>query len=263
MRSVESLAALTAKVLGMTRSASANSLMASCSREPMLRAKSSRCMARAASTAPPPQTTLLDSRTRLTMHMASCRERCTSSSMNSLAPRRTSEVERAVLQPRTKSSSWSPTRSSTTSSASPSEAGSTDSPPSRSAMLGSTMAPVATAMRLMSPAETRRTPMQPASMRYFWQRSSIPRVVRMTLAPAEMSFSIFSLVMSSSRWRMASSFLGSVTTICTPSCMRCFCRGKSMQAMRAPLMWEGMAVLERVLLRAMPGTTVDSRDERP
>lgn len=49
-----SLAALTARVLGIARSASAYSAMASCSREPSVSAKFSRAMERAASTAPPP-----------------------------------------------------------------------------------------------------------------------------------------------------------------------------------------------------------------
>ena len=48
------LPALTASVLGMTSSASANSAMASCSRLPSVLANDSRYMASAASTAPPP-----------------------------------------------------------------------------------------------------------------------------------------------------------------------------------------------------------------
>mmetsp|Transcript_8481 Transcript_8481/g.20860 ORF Transcript_8481/g.20860 Transcript_8481/m.20860 type:complete len:278 (+) Transcript_8481:70-903(+) len=53
-RSVASSAALMASCFGMTCRASANSAIASCSREPSVRAKSSRYMASAVSTAPPP-----------------------------------------------------------------------------------------------------------------------------------------------------------------------------------------------------------------
>ena len=54
MRSVASLAALTASVLGMIKRALANSAIASCSLESRVVAKVSRKMDRAASTAPPP-----------------------------------------------------------------------------------------------------------------------------------------------------------------------------------------------------------------
>jgi len=59
------LAAFIAKVFGITRSASENSAMASCSRVPKVLAKSSRKTERATSTAPPPATSEFDSRTRL------------------------------------------------------------------------------------------------------------------------------------------------------------------------------------------------------
>lgn len=54
MRSVASLAALTARVLGIISRAFANSAMASCSLESSVVAKDSRKQKRAASTAPPP-----------------------------------------------------------------------------------------------------------------------------------------------------------------------------------------------------------------
>ena len=54
MRSVASFAALTASVLGMIKSAFANSAMASCSLESRVVAKVSKKMESAASTAPPP-----------------------------------------------------------------------------------------------------------------------------------------------------------------------------------------------------------------
>ena len=50
-------------------------------------AKFSRYMDSAASTAPPPITTVLDSSTRRTTHSASCMERSISSHMKSFAPR--------------------------------------------------------------------------------------------------------------------------------------------------------------------------------
>ena len=57
-------------------------------------AKFSKYMESAASTAPPPITTVLDSSTRLTTQSASCTERSISSHMKSLAPR--SMIDAAV-----------------------------------------------------------------------------------------------------------------------------------------------------------------------
>lgn len=51
----------------------------------------------AASTAPPPGTTVLDSRTRLTTHSASWIDRSISSTMKSLAPRRTMDAADLAL----------------------------------------------------------------------------------------------------------------------------------------------------------------------
>ena len=58
-------------------------------------AKFSRYIDKAASTAPPPGTTDLDSRTRLTTHRASCTERSISFTIKSLAPRNI--IDAAVL----------------------------------------------------------------------------------------------------------------------------------------------------------------------
>ena len=63
------------------QSASANSAMASCSRDPSVVASISRYTDSAASTAPPPATTFSLSSARFTMHSASCSDRSTSSSM--------------------------------------------------------------------------------------------------------------------------------------------------------------------------------------
>ena len=69
--SVESLAALTARVLGITFKASPNSEMASCSLLLYDLQNWSRWMLRAMSTAPPPGTTFPDSRVRLATQIES------------------------------------------------------------------------------------------------------------------------------------------------------------------------------------------------
>ena len=58
--------------------------------------------------------------------------------------------------------------------------------------------PVAFAIRLRSIFLHRRTAIVPLSTKYFRQRSSMPPVVRITLAPADRIFWIRSLVMSAS-----------------------------------------------------------------
>ena len=58
--------------------------------------------------------------------------------------------------------------------------------------------PVALAILLRSSFLHLRTAIAPASTKYFMHRSSIPPVVRMTLAPAARIFSILSFVMSAS-----------------------------------------------------------------
>ena len=58
--------------------------------------------------------------------------------------------------------------------------------------------PVALAIRFKSVFLQRLTAMAPASMKYFKHKSSIPPVVRTTLAPAFKIFLMVSLVMSDS-----------------------------------------------------------------
>ena len=74
MSSVASLAALTASVLGTMLSASLNSAIAICYFVSKDRANCSRWMLFATSTAPPPATTLPDSRVRFATQMASCKD---------------------------------------------------------------------------------------------------------------------------------------------------------------------------------------------
>lgn len=74
MSSVASLAALTARVLGMMFSASLNSAIAICSLVSKDLANCSRWMLTATSTAPPPATTLPDSRVRFATQMESWRD---------------------------------------------------------------------------------------------------------------------------------------------------------------------------------------------
>mmetsp|Transcript_20965 Transcript_20965/g.83573 ORF Transcript_20965/g.83573 Transcript_20965/m.83573 type:complete len:274 (+) Transcript_20965:291-1112(+) len=100
-RSIASHAALTARVRGMTRSASAKSATASCSRVPSECAKLSKKTLSAASTAPPPATTAADSRTRLTTMRTSWSARSSSSRWNSFAPRSTTVHALALAVPRT------------------------------------------------------------------------------------------------------------------------------------------------------------------
>lgn len=67
---------------------------------------------------------------------------------------------------------------------------------------GHGLPPVALAMRFRSFFSTRRTAMAPASTKYFRHMSSIPPVVRTTVAPANRIFWMRSLVMSDSlKWR--------------------------------------------------------------
>mmetsp|Transcript_12063 Transcript_12063/g.36342 ORF Transcript_12063/g.36342 Transcript_12063/m.36342 type:complete len:420 (+) Transcript_12063:126-1385(+) len=252
-RSMASLAALTARVRGMTRRASAKSATASCSREPREWAKSSRKTESAASTAPPPATTAADSRTRLTTIRTSWRARSISSRWNSLAPRSTMVVALAEAQPRTYSISPSPTRSSTTSSASPRVAGSTVSLPSTSARVTTTEPPVARARRVKSSFLTRLAAMAPASTKYFKHASSMPFVVSTTFAPAARIFSILSLVMSISLWRTPSTSWTPTSTV-TPVCTRCRCSGKSSNAIFAFVTTEGMPCAALAVFNAKPST---------
>mmetsp|Transcript_22198 Transcript_22198/g.74684 ORF Transcript_22198/g.74684 Transcript_22198/m.74684 type:complete len:317 (-) Transcript_22198:692-1642(-) len=249
-RSVASCAPLMASCFGMTRSASAKAATASCSRVPSVSAKVSRYTLRAVSTAPPPGTTELDSRTRLTTHWASCRERSTSERRCSLAPRSSTEHALDILPPLTTMKSSSPTRCSPHASACPRLAGSTASSPSMLARVVSTVPPVSLAMRRRSSRLHLRAAMAPASTKYLRARSSIPFVVRITLAPAWRRSLMRLAVMSSSCWRMRSSSAGFVTSTCTPMCILDLRRSMSRRAMRAGSTQVGMPCAARPMERA-------------
>ena len=88
-------------------------------------------------------------------------------------------------------------------------------------------------------------------------------VVKTTLAPAPQILAIFSLVMSASRWRMASSCAGSVTSTCTPSCRRWRCRLKSSSAILAPRTVLGICCDTRACGSARPLTSVLSVADLP
>eukprot|EP00732_Lithocolla_globosa_P003289 Lithocolla_globosa_v1_NODE_2567_length_1950_cov_17.572559.p2 type:complete len:309 gc:universal NODE_2567_length_1950_cov_17.572559:294-1220(+) len=234
--SVESLAALLASVLGMTRRACANSAMASCSREASVVANFSKNSDSAASTHPPPGTTLFDSRVRLITHSTSCKDRSISSNEYSLGPRRMIDAAPCTLGFLTMTSSSSETRCWKTSSAWPSEAISKLSSPSRFARVDTRVAPVARAILLRSALAHRRTARHPLSIKSLRARSSMPLVVRMTFAPEERIFSICSRVMSASRRLTASIWSGSVTTTLTPSPILARFKSMSRQAILAPTM---------------------------
>mmetsp|Transcript_23529 Transcript_23529/g.39204 ORF Transcript_23529/g.39204 Transcript_23529/m.39204 type:complete len:337 (+) Transcript_23529:630-1640(+) len=259
--SVASCAALMVKVRGMISSASANCATASCSRELIEVARPSRYMLSATSTAPPPATRELDSIMRLMTQSESCSARSISSSMNSLAPRSTTVHAEPFLQPRKYSSSPSPTLSSQTVWHSPRLAASNTSLPSRSAMVTTTLPPVALAMRFRSSFFTRRTAMAPASTKYFRHRSSMPFVVNTTFAPLSRIFWIFSFVISISLCRISSTCFVSCSTTSTPICILCFCRLKSRRATFTPppLTEDGIAGDARVQFSANPSTNSLSR----
>lgn len=115
-----------------------------------------------------------------------------------LAPRRMIELELTTLVPFTRMSSSSEILSCTTSSAVPRLLASNVSSPSKLAKLDTMVAPVALAIRRRSSFLQRRTAMAPASTNSFKHRSSIPFVVRMTLAPAARILRMRSMVMSDS-----------------------------------------------------------------
>lgn len=115
-----------------------------------------------------------------------------------LAPRRMTELELTTLVPLTRISSSSLIRSCTTSSAVPRYPASKVSSPSRFAKLDTSVAPVALAIRRRSSFLHRRTAMAPASTNSFRHRSSMPLVVRMTLAPEARILRTRSIVMSAS-----------------------------------------------------------------
>jgi hypothetical protein len=115
-----------------------------------------------------------------------------------LAPRKITELELTTFVPLTKINSSSLILSCTTSSANPSELASNVSSPSRFAKLETIVAPVALAIRRRSSFLQRRTAIAPASTNSLRQRSSIPLVVRMTLAPVARILRTRSRVMSDS-----------------------------------------------------------------
>jgi len=150
-----------------------------------------------------------------------------------LAPRRMMELELTTLVPLTRMSSSSLILSCTTSSADPRLLASNVSSPSRLARDETIVAPVAFAIRRRSSFLHRRTAIAPASMNSLRHRSSIPLVVRITLAPAARILRTRSSVISDSRLRIASSCSGSSIVMWTPRCMRVFCRFMSRQAILA------------------------------
>mmetsp|Transcript_40114 Transcript_40114/g.120970 ORF Transcript_40114/g.120970 Transcript_40114/m.120970 type:complete len:304 (+) Transcript_40114:344-1255(+) len=265
-----SFAAFTAKVFGMTRSASAYSCIASCSRESSVVEYSSRCTESAASTAPPPGTNVLLSSIRFTTQSESCRARSISSNMYSLAPRSTTVEAPPPWHPYAYNISPSPMRSSRTASHVPRQSVSNVSFPSMSAIVTTTFPPVALARRLRSSLLHRRAHIMPASTKYFMQRSSTPLVVRTTRAPASMIFRILSLVMSISLFLMFSISAGSFTMTCTPMAMRWRCRFMSSMAIfTGPASGDdstavGMPCAARMALIAKPpARREDSNEDLP
>jgi len=75
------------------------------------------------------------------------------------------------------------------------------------------VAPVDLAILLKSAFATLLIPIHPASIKYLFATSSIPLVVKMTLAPAARIFSILSFKISHSLYLIFSKFLGSSTKI--------------------------------------------------
>ncbi len=114
-----------------------------------------------------------------------------------------------------------------------SELASKVSSPSRLAKLETMVAPVALAIRRRSSLRHRRTAIAPASTNSFRHRSSIPLVVKITLAPVARILRTRSSVISDSRARIASSWSGSSIVMCTPRCIRCFARFMSKHAIFA------------------------------
>ncbi len=160
------------------------------------------------------------------------------------------EAEVWTLVPLTRMHSSSEMRSWTTSSAWPRDAASNFSSPLRSEREETRVAPVALAIRRRSSFLQRRTAMAPFSINCFRQRSSMPFVVRTTLAPALRIMSTRSITMPTSRWRICSSCCGSSIVICTPSFMRSFWRFMSRQAILASVTRVFMAWEATVQLRA-------------
>eukprot|EP01139_Manchomonas_bermudensis_P000601 Amastigsp_a664_855.p2 type:complete len:318 gc:universal Amastigsp_a664_855:99-1052(+) len=249
-RSIESFAELMARVLGMTRSDSANAAIATCSRDEIDVAYFSRVIDSAVSTAPPPGTTFFDSSTRLMTQSASWTERSISSSMSSLAPRRMIDEARFAAHSRTMITSSSQTRSTSTTPACPRSAGSKTSSPSMFPSERQIVPPQALAMRFMSVFLTRRTAIAPASTKYLRQRSSMPPVVRMTLAPVARILAMRSCVILASLSCMLVISSGSVISTWNWSGRRTFWRLKSKNAILAPVSRLGICCEPSAQLRA-------------
>lgn len=120
------------------------------------------------------------------------------------------------LHPLKKTKSLSPTASSTTSSHSPKYEGSKCYSPSAVAKVEITVAPVSLAILFKSPLSTLRSPIHPASTRYFEARSSMPILVRITFAPASRIFFTLCLRTSHSFCLIFYKFLGSSTRTWMP-----------------------------------------------
>jgi len=148
-------------------------------------------MLKATSTAPPPATIFPDSKVLLATQIESCNDLklkinylSTSSSIYSFAPLRIIVHALDFLHPLKNTKSLSPTASSLTSSHSPKNDGSKTYSPYGVAIVLITVAPVSLAILAISPLLTLLNPMHPASTIYFEAKSSMPILVRITLAPA-------------------------------------------------------------------------------
>src|SRR5438093_5167609 len=149
--SIGSRPAFSARVRGMTSTASANASMAICSRPPTVEAKSRKARAISIALEPPPLMTLPSSIATATTLVASSRDRSSSSTTCSVPPRRRIETAFGFLHPVTKVISSSPIFFSYTCFAKPRS--SFDS----SSSFVTTLPPVALASFSISDFLTRRT----------------------------------------------------------------------------------------------------------
>mmetsp|Transcript_11370 Transcript_11370/g.18278 ORF Transcript_11370/g.18278 Transcript_11370/m.18278 type:complete len:318 (+) Transcript_11370:563-1516(+) len=237
--------------------------MASCSRDAICSATCSKYTESAASTAPPPGTTRPDSSTRLMTHRASCTDRSNSSNIYQFTPRSTIVCALVDEQPLMNKISRSPTVISSTMSAEPKELAGTDSLPSSSANVISSLPPVSLAMRFSFFLSTRRTAMHLAVTKYLIAASSIPLVVKMTLAPALISSSMRSLMMSYSLALIASTSVGFSIIICTPNLSAMRLISKSTMAILAFLMLRGICCEHRYSCKQYPLMSSASRMPLP
>mmetsp|Transcript_44606 Transcript_44606/g.137648 ORF Transcript_44606/g.137648 Transcript_44606/m.137648 type:complete len:262 (-) Transcript_44606:438-1223(-) len=189
--------------------------------------------------------------------------RSISSRTNELAPRSTMDAHTLDLVPSMMMHSSSPKRCSYTFSAWPSQFGSYTSSALRSDMVCTIVPPVVLAMRRRSALFTRRTPMTPASTMYFIIASSMPHVVRMTLAPAAIILRMRSFVMSISRCLISAALDGSERVIDTPSFILTERRSKSTRAIFGFSTEVGMPCAARHALSAKPLMSIDSLADLP